>query len=86
MTHRILLIFVLFAIYACKSAAQVVVSGMVTGSPETHGCHQECRHWLYLPIFLPHQDTPETVHPPPSPKAGTGASPYLISLQNSPYS
>ena len=30
MTHRIFLIIVLFAIYACKSAAQVVVGGMVT--------------------------------------------------------
>ena len=30
MTHRIFLIFVLFVAYACKSSAQVVVSGMVT--------------------------------------------------------
>ncbi len=53
------------------------------GSLETRGCHLGYRLWLSLPIYLPHRDTPASVHQPPALTTGTGAGLFSISLQNS---
>lgn len=36
-----------------------------------------------FPIYLPHRDTPASVHQPPALTTGTGAGLFSISLQNS---